>query len=83
MGADACASVEDQVRQQCPVVLMTYDLLELDGVDLRARPLAERRIALGALLGEGRGDGRLLVSPSIAAEDWATLEAARATSSSL
>lgn len=73
-------SVTAQVRQQCPVVLMTYDLLELDGVDLRARPLAERRMALGALLGEGRGDGRLLVSPSIAAEDWAALEAARATS---
>ncbi len=72
--------VTAQVRDACPVVLMTYDLLELEGTDLRARTLAERRDALATLIGEGRGDGRLLLSPAIEAATWPELEAARATS---
>jgi DNA ligase-1 len=59
------------------VVLMTYDLLEADGVDLRAEPLGERRARLAGLLGEGRGDGRLLLSPAIAGDDWTAIEQTR------
>ncbi len=70
-------SVTAQVRQQCPVVLMAYDLLELNGVDLRARPLGARREELTRLLGGGRGDGRIRVSDAIEAPDWSALEAAR------
>jgi len=70
-------TVTPQVRQQCPVVLMTYDLLELDGVDLRPEPLSARRERLERLLGTGRGDGRLLLSEGIVAADWPALEAAR------
>ena len=33
-----------------PVVFMAYDLLERDGVDVRERPLSERRAWLDALL---------------------------------
>ena len=36
-----------------PVLLMAFDLLELDGRDLRPRPLRERRLALEHLLDEG------------------------------
>jgi DNA ligase-1 len=71
--------VTPQVRQQCPVVLMTYDLLEVDGTDLRPRPLAERREKLAALLGAGRGDGRMLLSERIEGPDWPAIEAARET----
>ncbi len=73
-------SVTVQVRTQCPVVLMTYDLLEFDRVDLRSRPLSERREQLTRLLGDGRGDGRLLLSPAVSGTDWATIEAARTQS---
>ena len=37
-----------------PVVFMAYDLLERDGVDVRARPLSDRRAWLDALLAEMR-----------------------------
>lgn len=70
-------SVTPQVRAQCPVVLMSYDLLELGGVDLRSNPLAERRTRLTELVGDGRADGRLLLSPAVSAQEWATIEAAR------
>lgn len=73
-------SVTAQVRAQCPVVLMTYDLLELGGEDLRSRPLSDRRERLTELLGDGRGDGRLLLSPSVSGNDWAAIEAARSRS---
>jgi len=63
---------------ETPVRLMAYDLLELDGVDLRERPLSERRALLGTLL-EGRGP-TLMVSPSIPATDWASLALIRGES---
>ncbi len=71
-------TVTAQVRQQCPVVLMSYDLLEHEGTDIRPRPLAERRDRLAALLGTGRGDGRLLLSAPVAGGDWPAIEAERA-----
>lgn len=63
-----------------PVCVLAYDLLELDGRDLRETPLAERRLMLDELLGD-TNDPRILPSPLVEAGDWneaATLrEAAR------
>src|SRR5690606_12000154 len=39
-----------KVLADTPARVLAYDLLELDGVDLRERPLHERRAALEALL---------------------------------
>ena len=39
-------SVSARMRSAFPVILLAYDLLELNGEDLRARPLAERRALL-------------------------------------
>jgi DNA ligase-1 len=50
---------------------MAYDLLELDGVDLRETPLRERREHLARLL-EGT-PSTLLLSPAAHTDDWATL----------
>jgi DNA ligase-1 len=61
-----------------PVRLMTYDLLELGGEDLRERPLGERRAMLEALV-EGRGP-TLMLSPAVDATDWSTLAAVRGES---
>jgi len=52
-----------------PVRVLAYDLLELDGQDLRAHPLAERRARLADLL-DRLDDRRLLLSPTLRAADW-------------
>jgi DNA ligase-1 len=59
-----------------PVRVLAYDLLELEGHDLRARPLGERRALLAELL-DAHGDPRLAVSPAVVAGDWAHAAALR------
>ncbi|HEY4561274.1 MAG TPA: cisplatin damage response ATP-dependent DNA ligase, partial [Lysobacter sp.] len=63
-----------------PVVVLAYDLLELDGRDLRELPLEERRALLEEILGE-TNDPRIAPSPVVEAGDWtealALREAAR------
>jgi DNA ligase-1 len=56
---------------ETPVRFMAYDLLELEGVDLRETPLRERREHLARLL-EGT-PSTLLLSPAAHTDDWATL----------
>ncbi|EJN06657.1 ATP-dependent DNA ligase [Herbaspirillum sp. YR522] len=64
---------------ELPAALIAYDLLELDGRDLRQRPQAERRVLLEQLLAE-HGNASLLLAPQIAATDWDALAALRAQS---
>ncbi|RZA34618.1 MAG: ATP-dependent DNA ligase [Lysobacteraceae bacterium] len=52
-----------------PARVLAYDLLELDGEDLRLRPLSERRALLESLLAE-HADPRIVVSPRVNAETW-------------
>ena len=52
-----------------PARVLAYDLLELDGQDLRLRPLSERRALLESLLAE-HADPRIVVSPRVNAETW-------------
>ena len=59
-----------------PVRVLAYDLLELDGEDLRARPLHERRALLAQLL-DAHGDPRLRLSPEVDAADWTDAAALR------
>jgi DNA ligase 1 len=59
-----------------PVRMQAYDLLELDGVDWRERPQHERRAALEALLADSP-DAGILLSPLVAARDWAHAAALR------
>ncbi|WP_426284892.1 ATP-dependent DNA ligase [Luteibacter sp. E-22] len=61
-----------------PVRLMTYDLLESHGQDMRERPLAERRAMLASLVEDRRPT--LMLSPAIRAPDWTALTAVRAES---
>ena len=56
---------------ETPVRFMAYDLLELDGADLREMPLRERRARLAEVL-----DGMpstLLLSPPVECDDWQRL----------
>ncbi|NDK37683.1 ATP-dependent DNA ligase [Pseudoxanthomonas gei] len=52
-----------------PARVLAYDLLELQGEDLRLRPLSERRALLESLLGE-HADPRIVISPRVEATDW-------------
>ena len=80
--------VTKQVLADIPCVLVAYDLLEADGVDLRSRPLAERRALLERLVpvsfadvpsGSVSGPGPFH-SPLVGGDSWDTLAAARAGS---
>jgi DNA ligase-1 len=62
-----------------PVVLRAYDLLEWQGEDWRARPFAERRARLDAVLGPLPDAAPVRPSPLVAFDAWAELAAARAT----
>ena len=59
-----------------PVCVLAYDLLELDGEDLRTRPLAERRALLQNLLA-AHADSRIVLSPRVDAESWRDAAALR------
>ena len=61
-----------------PVRMLAYDLLELDGEDLRALPLHERRARLRDLLGL-HGDRRIAMSSELDVADWSQARALRAT----
>lgn len=57
-----------------PLVLCAYDLLEYEGVDIRSRPLVERRARLETLMAR---EGVLRISPLVLADDWAMLTRSR------
>jgi len=67
-----------KILADAPAVLMTYDLLEEAGHDLRERPLHERRARLTALLAQAGGPLRL--SPSVEGDGWSDLAGQRAES---
>jgi DNA ligase-1 len=72
-------SLSRKMLQEVPVVLLTYDLLEWNGEDWRARPLAARRAQLEALL-LPLASPQLPLSAIVAAGTWDDLTSARAGS---
>jgi DNA ligase-1 len=64
-----------------PAVLLAYDLLELDGVDLRTLPQHERRALLETLV-TGVAKPQLRISPLVTADTWDDLGQLRAESRS-
>jgi DNA ligase-1 len=61
---------------EAPVALVAYDLLERDGRDIRAVPLAQRRAWLRDLVGGGARPP-LRLSPTVPAASWDDVAAAR------
>jgi DNA ligase-1 len=74
-------TLSKKLLAEVPVVLMTYDLLEQGGIDVRALPLLERRERLARLI-DSVADSRVLLSPLVAASSWDVLERERQTSRS-
>ena len=64
---------------ELPAVLCCYDLLELDGVDLRGLPQHERRALLETEV-EKAGQPQLRLSPVIQADSWDELARLRSAS---
>jgi len=69
-------NVTKKVLADAPVAFLAYDLLELDGQDLRDAPQRERRAKLEALLPPDPASP-LQVSPRVVAPDWAAYAALR------
>jgi DNA ligase-1 len=61
-----------KMRTELPAVLIAYDVLEADGVDIRAMPQAERRQVLERIVREADG-AALKLSPLVAADSWEQL----------
>jgi len=66
-----------KILSEVPIILVAYDLLELNGADLRPVPLAERRARLGELLAGVPSAGRLVLSAAVDAPTWEAVAAAR------
>lgn len=72
-------AVSGKLMAQCPAVLVAYDLLEADGVDLRALPQHGRRALLERLVASAASPA-LRISPLVHAGGWEELAALRAQS---
>ncbi|MEZ4706358.1 MAG: ATP-dependent DNA ligase [Caldilineaceae bacterium] len=72
-----------KLLKDAPVAIMTYDLLEWQGADLRSQPLRVRRERLAALVGQLQEQNPTLavrLSPVVQPATWADAAALRAES---
>jgi len=74
-------SVSKKTLSEAPVVLMAYDLLEVDGRDIRHLPMSERRVLLEKLVNSATNDA-LRLSPLVNFNSWEALTALREESRS-
>ncbi len=68
------------ILAEVPVVLMAYDLLEHEGVDVRPLPVEERRRRLAEVVINAESPSRFLLSPLVQVENWEGMAAARLAS---
>jgi DNA ligase-1 len=76
-----------QLARAVPVVFMAYDILEQNGVDVRGRPLRNRRAMLESLPDvlptlddpARSGSGVIRISPIVAAASWEAFATLRST----
>jgi DNA ligase-1 len=69
-------TLSSKLLAELPAVLLAYDLLELDGVDLRGLPQHERRALLETLV-TGVAKPQLRISPLVVADSWDALAGLR------
>ena len=70
-------NVTKKILDTAPVILMAYDLLELDGQDLRNTSQRDRRNQLQELLQEYQTHHLVQLSPTVNVENWEALEEIR------
>jgi DNA ligase-1 len=71
--------VGKKLLEECPVVFMSYDILEIAGEDLRTTSLVERRILMEDFLA-GLDKGGVKVSPRIEVCSWEEVRQYRSNS---
>jgi DNA ligase-1 len=62
-------AVSSRILQDAPAALLAFDVLEIDGVDIRALPQAQRRARLAALI-DGVAEPRLQLPPLVSLPSW-------------
>jgi len=72
-------TVTRKILAEQPVAFLAYDLLEIEGVDIRAWPQRQRRERLEQVVA-GSGGGPLQLSALVDAPDWAALATLRGES---
>ncbi|AII45172.1 hypothetical protein KR49_01665 [Synechococcus sp. KORDI-49] len=72
-------TVGTTLKRECPMRFIAYDLLELDGADIRDQPLRQRRQQLSAVLEQVSHPERWRLTASVgwSLESWAELDAER------
>ena len=85
LNRNAAPSPQMGLFETSRVILLAFDLLELDGADLRDRPQTERRELLTELLADRQADRSerdqtLRLSPLVETESWEDLAELRAAS---
>ncbi|MFW9929858.1 MAG: ATP-dependent DNA ligase [Candidatus Thorarchaeota archaeon] len=68
-------NITKKILEEAPVRLMAYDLLEFEGIDIRDKPLEERRKMLESLL--NTLDTAILFSKGLFASSWEEVEMLR------
>lgn len=59
-----------KILREVPAALIAYDLLELDGRDVREEPLEWRRSQLAGIVQRAGSPQHLILSPELIAADW-------------
>jgi len=72
--------VSKKMLAEVPVVLVAYDLLEFDSIDIRSRPLSERRMLLTKLIDKVNLSNLLMCSPLLTPGNWQGLKQMRSQS---
>jgi len=62
-----------KILAEVPVVLLAFDLMELNGEDVRARPLTWRRTELERIVAATGSASHLVLSPVVEGESWEEL----------
>ena len=70
-------TVTKKILAELPVAFLAYDLLEIDGVDIRAQPQWQRREQLERVVAGIGVEGPLRLSPLVDAPDWPALATLR------
>jgi DNA ligase-1 len=74
-------TISTKMLAELPAVLVAYDVLEYEGVDIRATPQSSRRAILENIVNHANNP-TLKLSPLIAADDWQTMATIREESRS-
>ncbi|TXF79454.1 ATP-dependent DNA ligase [Chryseobacterium sp.] len=65
-------TIPKKMLEELPVKIFVYDILELEGEDLREKPLTERRLLLESLI-KDHPTGNILISEIVDTETWEEL----------